>query len=114
MVPGTRQGPPLLVLFSWYCDDLNLFSEDGGQFPGCHHDGGACRGRRAGSQDSAQSSSQTHVQVPHTGVPGSQGGRRTPPVTFTRQTRQGAHAHTCQVGGASLYVMLSGVGGHVT
>lgn len=75
-------------------------SEDGGQFPDHHHDGDAGGGCRAGSQDSAQSSSQTHVQVPDSALTGRQGDWRTPTVTVTCQTREGANTHTCQVGGA--------------
>lgn len=75
-------------------------SEDGGQFPDHHHDGDAGGGRRVGSQDSAQSSSQTHVQVPDSALTGRKGDRRTATVAVTCQTREGADAHTCQVGGA--------------
>lgn len=79
-------------------------SEAGGQSPDHHHDGaGAGGGRRAGSQDSAQSSSQTFVQVPDSALTGHQSDWRTPTVTLTCPTREGAHAHTCQVGGAFMF-----------
>lgn len=79
------------------------FSEDGGHFPDHHHDGGAGGGCRAGSQDSTQSSSQTHVQVPDSALTVRQGDRRTPTVTVTCPPREGAHAHTCQVGEAFIF-----------
>lgn len=78
-----------------------LSSEDGGQFPSHRHDGDAGGWRwadsAASSQDSTQSPSQTHIQVPDSTLAGHQGDRRTPTVTFTCQTREGTHAHTCQV-----------------
>lgn len=83
---------------------VSLPSEDGGQLPLHHYDGGPDGGGEAGSQDSTQ-----YSYIPNPGLTDGQGGRGTPAVTVTCQTREGTDAHSSQVGVPHHFQVKTGI-----